>query len=331
MKAASSDPVAPGLGRDQLVRLLDAVDAGGREPRGVETRWSGAHSNDVYELRFPDGRRLMLKCGRYEWAEGRFRTSGAAAELLREKGVVVPEPLPLPDDLDSRPLQAYWRIPLVTLEALWPDLTPAARASAMRSWGELLTRVHDVQVEGWGELRPSTPSQPRLEFFLERDIGERLLPACHAIWSDAADSLERLLTLIGAIVGDAINEPANLAHNDLHMGNILCRVVAEDEVQCVGLLDLEAAAAAPPESDVGSLEALHGPLFDQHVSPRLRARVWESYGRSVDPRAVAFYRALHLANLGFHSALIEDRWHADRVAEALRSEVVRLERGVGAA
>lgn len=125
-------------------------------------------------------------------------------------------PLPLPDGLDERPVEAYWRISLPTLEELWPGLSPAEREGALRSLGGLIRRVHDVRLPG------------------------------------------------------------------------------------------------------------HGPLFC-HPLPEGWAR-WlrEGYGSEPEPFALAFYRAYHLANLGYYSALVGHGEHAREVARALDAEVRAL-------
>jgi hypothetical protein len=49
-----------------------------------------------------------------------------------------------------------------------------------------------------------------------------------------------------------------------------------------------------------------------------------AHGFEFDPWTVGFFQAVHLANLGFHSALLGHRIHAARVARALHQAVGRL-------
>ena len=315
----------------RLGPVLDSLahhEAGGA-PAVVDVTWREGHSNEVLQLHMQDGRSLMLKRGRYDWARDRFAASSTASELLkRQGGIVVPDPLPLPEDVHDRPVQAYWHIPLPTLEELWPRLSAAGRNRALESWGRLIARVHEVEMDGWGGLAPNTPERGHLRSFLEWDLGDRLLPACRGTWAGAVPSIEMLLSFIPVVTERQDQRPPTLAHNDLHMGNVLCEIGSDGaDVECVGLIDLEAAIAAPPECDLASLEVLHGPFFEQHVSPRQRAAVWAGYDRPLDPWTVNFFRGLHLANTGFHSALVGHDEHADLVAQALQRTVERLERG----
>lgn len=308
--------------------VLDHIDRSVEGAVLSRVLWDGAHSTEVFELRFTDGRSLMVKRARHGWARARFAASKRAAALLRERtDIVAPTPIDLPEDLDERPLQAYWRIDHPTLGAVWNDLAVEDRRSAMRSLGSLLDRLHGVRVEGWGRLEEEVGTGGAdLREFLESDIGERLLPAARGMWPRAVRSLEALRERIPELSQRIGPRPATLVHNDIHTGNVLCtlRPDGSERIRCIGLLDLDSAVSVPAESDAASLEVLHGPHFEQHLPKPLRDRVWRGYGRTLDPWALVFFRALHLSNLGFYSALVEHHEHAGRVVEALTAEVDRL-------
>lgn len=290
----------------------------------VQAVHSGAHSNDVLELRLAQDRRVMVKRGRHEWARERFAKSRDAARAIRSsEDIVVPEPFALPERENAPPLQAYWRIRLPTLKQLWPRLDEDARIEAMRSWGWLIGRLHSVRVPGWGESWRNGSSQTLLEYF-DSDLGDRLLRSCHGVWQPAVPTVERLLAQAPRAAEALGERRPTLAHNDMHMSNVLCEIDA-GRPRCVGLLDLEDAVAAPPESDLASLQVLHGPHFEQQVDTRWLAEVPIGYGDAVSPVGMRFFRALHLVNLGFYSALIEHHEHAGRVLGALCEEVERLE------
>lgn len=324
-RGSSAEPSEGILPADELRSVVECATGAPDLRRLVRVDFHGSHSNEVFELHFGDGRALVLKRARYAWARRQFETARAAAARLRSAaGIRVPRPLALEMEGDT-PCQAYWRIPHPTLDQVWPRLDQGRRSGALRSWGSLLARVHAVGAEGWGELG-STDSGPRgLAAYLERDLVERLLPACHGHWVQATHALERLAEAIPDVARAAGCRRPSLAHNDVHMGNVLCRTRPGGAVECVGLLDLDDAAALPPESDAASLEVLHGPLFERHVSPRHRAEVWRGYGLPLRAHTITFFRALHLANLGFHSALVGHEEHAGLVARALQAEVSRLE------
>jgi aminoglycoside phosphotransferase (APT) family kinase protein len=274
------------------------------------------HSNDVAEVGFGDGRTLVVKRARFDWAARRFESSKLASHLLLQRaGIIAPAPLEVPADFDELPVEAYWRIPLPTLKEVWPGLRTEERPAVLRSWGVLIRRVHSVSLPGYGPLQRATRGAASLERFLQDDLGERLLPAAWGIWPGGALAIEQLRALVPAVVGRVGQRPSCLVHNDQHMGNVLCQREA-GVVRCMGLLDLEAAFAGPPEADLANAEVMHGPLFEQQLPGSWFRHVRAGYGAPLDPVALAFFRAYHLLNMGLHSAIVGHDEHAGRVAAA---------------
>ena len=311
---------------DRLVRVLLPIAAPGVELAQVRTRSLDAHSNDVAEVRVPDGRVLMVKRGRYPWSAARLRASRAAAELLSPTGALVPDPLPLPEGVDARPVEAYWRIPNPTLLELWPRLSPTLRRRALRSLGALLRRVHSVPAPRHGPLGDSEAAAPSMAAFLRADLGERLLPAVYGVWPEAAGMVERLVDAVGAVAARMDGAPPVLLHGDVHLGNVLCEERGGG-VRAVGLLDLEGAAGGPAESDLAIAQVHHGEFFNAPLPDGWFGFLRRGYRRVPDPVVLRFYRGVHLANMGFHSALVGHDVHATSVAGALAQEVQGLPAG----
>ncbi|MBW3571594.1 MAG: aminoglycoside phosphotransferase family protein [Gemmatimonadetes bacterium] len=309
---------------DRLVRALLPVAAPGIERRQVRIRHLDAHSNDVAEVRVPDGRVLMVKRGRYPWSAARLTASRTAAGLLRGAYVRVPQPIPLPDGVDQEPVEAYWRIEHPTLQELWPTLSPARRRHALRSLGRLLRRVHRVEAGRHGPLGGGE-APASLEAHLAADLGWRLLPAVYGEWPQAAWEVERLVALIPRLAERLGDAPPVLLHGDVHLGNVLCDT-GYGGARCVGLLDLESAGGGPAEADLAIAQLHHGPLFASPLPDGWFRALLRGYGREPDPFALGFYRAVHLANMGFHSALVGHAEHAESVAAALEWEVDALAR-----
>jgi aminoglycoside phosphotransferase (APT) family kinase protein len=321
MAATDRQPHARPLSGTLIDTVLSAVAPGGRCERPAEVRYRDQHSNDVAEVVLRDGRVLMVKRGRYDWTANRFRTSRIACRLVQARtSVVVPLPLDIPARLHDHPLEAYWRVELPTLQELWPGMRSAAQRRALRSWGELLAEIHAVELSGHGPLHEAHSGSCSLSGFLQRDLGERLLPAVQGCWSAGTELVEALLRITPAIAGRVADSRATFLHNDVHMGNVLCRVEGDD-VRCVGFIDLEAAHAGPPEADLANVEVLHGPLFGQALWPGWFEHLREAYGTQLDHEVLGFYRAYHLINLGFYSALVGHAEHAADVAAAARREV----------
>jgi hypothetical protein len=324
------------------------------------------HSNDRLEVLFRNGRKLVVKRGRYDWMAPRFQASRMAGTLLRrEAEVIAPEHLNLPLEVEGHPVLAYWWIELPTLRELWDDLPQDGIPGVMRSWGRLIRKIHGVQLPGYGCLpdlprlesglatglegameRPeledsvierSTRDGPRpaksspigdhgvgLAGFLQRDVVKRLLPAVRWEWKEGAPSVERLAAFIPRVCERVTDEQGVLVHNDLHMANILCDV-ENGNVECVGILDLEACIAAPPEADLASAEVLQGPCFFHPLPSECLEWIREGYADALDPVVSAWFRLYHLANLGFYSALIGYHEHADAIAAAASAEARCLE------
>ncbi|HLL81857.1 MAG TPA: aminoglycoside phosphotransferase family protein [Longimicrobium sp.] len=310
------DLIQPG-GAEIPAELVAALlrRAGKRAP-SFALEHHGQFSNDVAVARLDDGRRLVVKRGRYEWSAGRFLTARHAGRLLRDAGVTAPSSLELPSALRAQALDAYWRIELPTLAELWPGLGAAARLAAMRSLGELVRRVHSAPVHGHGGLGGGGVS---ISQALAGDLGGRLMPAVQAVWPDGVPLVDVLLGTIPEVARRA-PEHGVLLHGDLHIGNVLCERGA-GTVRCVGLLDLECAHAGPRESDLARLAVLHTDLFQMGMEGPWLDRVLEGYADPVDPELIAYYSVYHLVQLGFHSAWVGHDVHAASVADAARAAV----------
>lgn len=301
-----------------LTAAITVARTGTRDVRPVSVDTCSAHSNDRAEIRFTDGTTLVLKRARYAWAAERFAASRRACRVLRKRtGIIAPDPLDLPWPDDALPVEAYWRIDQPTLGDVWPHLAARERGWALRHWGRLAARVHGVRFTGHGSLARGELGS--LAGWLEADLGRRLLPAVRASWPEGVPLVDTLLER-SVRVASRVDREAVLVHNDLHMMNVLC----ERRKHCaraVGVLDLEAAFAGPAEADLAHMEVLHGPLFGRPLPAGWLEEVREGYGRELDPVVLAFFRACHLANFGYHAALCGWSRHTADVLAAAVEEV----------
>jgi aminoglycoside phosphotransferase (APT) family kinase protein len=322
MTATDSNSETRALSPALIASLVQSVVSGSRWSGESGVRYRDQHSNDVAEVAFDDGRTLMVKRGRYSWTAARFRGSRIAAELVNSHTrLVVPDPLPIPDALGDELLEAYWRVELPTLQEVWPALGGDRRTEVLRSWGELLRRLHQVELSGHGPIYDAHEGSCTLSSFLRNDLGGRLLPAVRGCWAEGTEIVESLLAIAPAIAARIPNSQATLIHNDVHMGNVLCGPDGGVAVRCVGLIDLEAAHGGPPEADLAIMVVLHGAHFEQPLNGDWFAHVVEGYAREPDPEMMSFYRTYHLVNLGFYSALVGHAEHAAQVAGAAYEEL----------
>lgn len=306
-----------------LAPALAAVEARWPDARPVAVMACRRHTNPRLEIRYGDGRTLVVKRGEEEWVRQRFAASGAACGLLRRRtGVVAPEPVPLPDAPRQPPLEVYWKVELTPLADAWPGLEPGARARALRGWGGLLRRVHRVRPRGHGPLPRAERADGSLEAHLSADLGERLLPAVRWTWPEGVDVVGALVDAVPAVAARA-GAPV-LLHGDPHQANVLCEGEGR-KIRCAGVIDLEGAWSGPPEADVAVAELIHGPLF-RPLPGGWTAEFRRGYGEALDAAALSFYRAMHLANLGYHAALTGLHGHAADVLAAARAAVDELRR-----
>ncbi len=317
--AQVAQPNASSLPDQLLAELIDEIpDAGPAE--AVARR--DQHSNDFAEVRLRDGRSLIVKRARFDWAAPRFHASRIASELIAQAtDIRVPRPLPVRERARNRPIEAYWRIAQPVLGEVWASLDEQQRSSALRSLGRLVARLHRIERVGFGPLAQEAVGGTLGEH-LRGELRDRLLPGVWAEWPAAVPSLELLIRHIDEVEQRAGGR-ARLVHNDLHLGNVLCEV-GPDRVRATGLIDLETAIAAPAEADLAGLELHHGDLFDHPLPTGWLEEVYQGYGTELDRWVVRFYRALHMVNMGFYSALIGHAEHAGRVAERLAEEVAAL-------
>jgi aminoglycoside phosphotransferase (APT) family kinase protein len=290
--------------------------------RSHRVKLSTEHSNLMAEVHLAPEQILIVKEPKHypESAAARFRTCRFASPLLEKAGVVAPRYISIPGMPSDRPMLAYWRIPLRTLREIWPDLSDRRKISVLRSYGALIGRLHSVRMKGWGPILPDDAS-PTLSAFLHGDLVERLRPALSVEWPSALAALDELIAAIQSIAEGTDSVGGVLNHNDLHMSNVLCEEPAGDGALCVGLLDLEAAVSMPPELDFARMLVYHGPLFGQPLHGCWFHRIWEGYGRPLDPRRLAFFKAYHLLNIGFHMSMNGNGAHATQTLAAAKEEL----------
>lgn len=297
-----SKPAGPRLLPPSLAGVLAAAVPERRTDAPLRVHHAAGYCNELLQVEL-GGETLMVKRAHHDWGAPRLLASRLAAGLLRRRtGVLAPRHLDVEVDTTGRAVEVYWRIPLPTLREVWPELPEGARPQALRSWGALLRRVHKVKLAGTGALESAARRPRALADTLGAELRDRLMPALADDWPGAIELAARLARHIDAVDARCAGRPVVLLHNDFHMGNVLCERRPRS-VKCVGVIDLEAAWAGPPEADVAQVQVLYGGAFRMPLPDGWSAHFLEGYAAPLDPMVLRFCRALHRLNLGYFAAL----------------------------
>ena len=300
----------------ELLQEVEKVIDGEADLERIESLTG--YSNTTLRFYLSDGRSIMVKQAQYDWGAPRFESSKKASALLLEHtSVVAPRHLSISDRIAHKPVLAYWYLPQMTLEQVWPELSMDQKIEAVQSLGRLLRRVHQIPVSQYGSLSKQGLSYDSMGDYMINDLLERLKPPVWEKWYDAVPVLDRLIMLASELFREG--GEAKLVHNDLHMGNILCTIDAT--VECVGLLDLEAAGGGIWPADIANSSVMYDPLFFENEQEWLLdfdEYLQEGYGKKVDPVWIRFFQIYHLLNMGFFSTLNDDRLHARQTLEKAR-------------
>lgn len=268
-------------------------------------------------LTFDDGRKMVIKQSQYGWAKPRFESAHNASKLIRrQSSVIAPKHITIPEEVAEYPTMAYWYLPYPTLKELWPELSVSQREQASKSLGRMLREIHKIKVPDYGLLHEKDSYRSASDFMYS-DLHDRLKPAIAAYWPEVLPMVDRLIQITKDLPDNENN--AALVHNDMHLGNIICKV-QNDKIQCIGLLDLEEATGGIWESDLASAITLHHPLF---LSSKLKGSwfkdfaqyISEGYGEKPDQKLLRFFRIYHLVNLGYFSAMNEESQHARNIGK----------------
>ena len=228
--------------------LLEAARRAGIDAVQVERVVVG-QANEVYALTAANDDGFIVRMAHRP--DPRFATEVAAIERVRAAGVPAPEVVLLwTPEREGAPTAVLVerRLPGEMLRDLWRrEHGPSTRGAA--ELGEVLARVHDIAVEGFGNLSPALHGTHRSygEWFVDVWVADNLPAALAAVEGDAAATnavraVERQITSARALLDEV--EP-RLAHGDVSPTNVL---VLDGRI--TGIVDWEAVKGAPPSNDI---------------------------------------------------------------------------------
>jgi aminoglycoside phosphotransferase (APT) family kinase protein len=204
-------------------------------------------ANEVYAVTAVSGEELIVRMAHRR--DPKFASETAAIERVRAAGIPAPEVLVLwAPEREGAPTAVLveQRLPGEMLRDLWRR-EPSTRCAD--ELGELVARIHDIAVEGFGNLSPSLRGThiSYSEWFIDLWVSDHLPSALAAVEDDssataAVREAERQITSARQLLDHA---ESRLAHGDLSPTNVL---VCDGRV--TGIVDWEAVKGAPRSNDI---------------------------------------------------------------------------------
>jgi aminoglycoside phosphotransferase (APT) family kinase protein len=260
---------------------------------------------------------------------GAFATEQRLFERLRGR-VPVPEVVLLDTSREAAPLDCAVarKLPGESLARAWLASGDRQRRWLITQLGEAMRALHEERFPACGgfsagELVPKASWDAYFQERFERRLGRaRSFPQADRALLEAIEGYWRCHR------GARFDRPPCLVHRDLHFGNVL---VAENRL--TGLLDLEAAVAAPCDYELDQLlrflryPALFvEPALAARVSPGQFAGAWrglrDCYPELFQVREMA--ARLSLYSLEYDLAALVDCYAGRWNAEALRHVTGRM-------
>ena len=268
-------------------------DATGREivrRRRVYESWT----NEVYEVKTDDGRRFAVRFARR--SVRRFEGEAWALARCAAAGVPVPEVVAVIALASAEPMEACVQTWVEGERLVWAAdrIGPVETCRLVEHAGELLARIHDIPVAGFGPVDGSGRGLDAAESVPAYDratIDETALRL----------GLDRQLVL-AAMEATCAAAPTRgapvLAHGDLATKHI---VVRRGRVEAV--LDFETARGSDASYDIAVWDLINGP-----VPPRAcLVRGYRRAGGQLREQSVAWWRcALRLRSLESNAAWYEE-------------------------
>ncbi len=200
-------------------------------------------------------------------------------------------------------------------------------ASQWRDFGELLARVHEVELPA--ELRALVPAENYVPVAV--DVARRLARQIRDVtdppdaltrsvvgeWQAASESIDILVDSVDELGTQLRTRPVSrvLCHGDAHIANVLL-----DRDGRLWLLDWDEVVVAPRERDL--MFVVGGVLSDAPVTADQQSWFFDGYGHhDIDQSLLAYYRcdwALQDLTDFAQRVLDPEQWPDDRRAEALR-------------
>jgi aminoglycoside phosphotransferase (APT) family kinase protein len=203
-------------------------------------------ANEVHAIKIEGSREVIVRINRESEAESRFQKERRAIELVAKAGVAVPRVL-LVESLQlegkSLGISVEERLPGVSLDELAMRMSSEELAETLQRAGTLLSQIHSVKTEGFGELNKDGRGEHAsiAGIFAEKNLNEqRLLAAPRSAYFDS-NIVKRALHILREFQESNPPVAPHLLHGDFGPKHILI-----DGGQITGIIDFENACGGDP-------------------------------------------------------------------------------------
>jgi aminoglycoside phosphotransferase (APT) family kinase protein len=176
----------------------------------------------------------------------KFRNERVAYEILGSSTLPVPSLIAFDESRSIVPVDyiILTRLPGESITETWQQFSPARRQELAWSAGEMLARIHEHKVSGFGKLRDLDHPFPTwadcVHDYANRQASEATILGL--LGSDVHARLGQVLDDASELLGNVIQ--GVVVHSDFHYENIL-----QTEGQISGIVDFEWALAGDPSYD----------------------------------------------------------------------------------
>jgi aminoglycoside phosphotransferase (APT) family kinase protein len=203
-------------------------------------------ANEVHAVKIENSREVIVRINRESEAESRFQSERWAIEQAAKADVPVPRVL-LVESLalegKSVGISVEERLPGIPLDELATQTSDDELAEILRRAGTLLSRVHSVTTEGFGEIDKHGRGEHAsiAGIFSERNLNERVLLAAAQSASLDPNIVRRALHVLREFQKSCPPVSPHLLHGDFAPKHLLI-----ENGKITGVIDFENACGGDP-------------------------------------------------------------------------------------
>jgi aminoglycoside phosphotransferase (APT) family kinase protein len=219
----------------------------------------------------------------------------------------------------------------IRLDTIWNSLSKEEKIKITRKLGEVLARIHQINLEDFGYIR-SGGKINRENRYKFKDKGEQI-PSSRflkhlmsaffediALFSSYKEISRDLLSKMSLYVISKIDSldyggKPTLIHNDFMIGHIFVEKI-NNEYEITGIIDFEFAESSDPEYEFIKLHRQG--FFDDS---ELKNALDEGYGRKINDEKVWLFRLLRDFSLARVILDSGDKEHCDRILKEIKEKI----------